>query len=130
MAVIIRPVLAWPRAAAIYSKGTVLPGGTYFIREGSTLKVVGELTWDITNAFDQACRALVSEADSSPVIDLGDIETLGSTHLGILAANALEATAEGKELVVRASAALERVMKVSEIDRLATIEFVDEPFGD
>ena len=105
-----------------------LAGGTYFLRDGDKLKVLGELTWDVTNAFDQACRNLVSEAEDQPTIDLTDIERLGSTHLGILVATAAEATASGKELILLVGSALGRIVEVAELDRMATVQCVDDPW--
>ena len=100
-----------------------MASGTYFLRQGSALKVVGELTWDVTSAFDQACRTLLREVASSPAVDLTGLDMMGSTHIGILVAHATEARASGKELIIKASGSLRKVIVLSGLDKLAKIEY-------
>ncbi len=100
-------------------------GGTYFLRAGNALRVMGELTWDVTSAFDQACRSLVAEVEDTPVLDLTGVDALGSTQIGIIAATASEASGRGGWLTIVASDSLKRILSIAELDRLATIEYAE-----
>ena len=90
--------------------------------QGSVLVITGELSDVLDMQFDLYVSSLLEQPDRDVIIDLTGVSYMASQYLGALAAIAMEASKAGKELTVRASDKVAKVIQLAGFDRILSLE--------
>lgn len=91
---------------------------------GGTLRVAGQIGYDLNPVFRARCRQLL-EADGKKLsLDLSKVFYLSSAHLGVIQEILTEAKEIGKTVSIRASDKAARTLRLAGFEPLAPIEVV------
>jgi len=90
--------------------------------EGNTLFVEGDIDLYQAATFRQRAGAHIRDAGDEPRLDLTAVAFLDSAGLAALLALSREAQAQGKTLRLAVKGGPRRVLKITGIDRMLTIE--------
>jgi len=97
-----------------------------FHREGDKLRIWGNLNWPLDIKFDIETSALLAEAEAKGLkdvmIDVRDVESMGSQYLGALAAVAGDMKKRGGGLTVRARGKVAKLITEVGLHRVLTLE--------
>lgn len=88
------------------------------------LRVTKDLRQDFDLSFDQACSELLKSKATDLVIDLSKVTYINSTYIGMIAATFFQAQSAGKNLTVRAPAAVLKILSAAGFDGFIKLEAV------
>lgn len=93
---------------------------------GGTLRVAGEIGYDLNPVFRARCRQLLEADEKELSLDLSKVFYLSSAHLGVLEEILTEAKKIGKTVSIRASDKAARTLRLAGFEPLAPIEVVQD----
>jgi anti-anti-sigma factor len=93
--------------------------------QGSRLTARGELGPEMEQVFEDAIHKLTQRDSGVYVVDMGGVAYISSGYVRLLALAMVDARKSGRSIVVRASDRVIRLLKMGGIDRLGTIELID-----
>ena len=82
----------------------------------NVLLVTKDLRQDFDLAFDQACNELLEFNGEDLTIDLGSVDYINSTYIGMIAATYFQAQANGKSLRVLAKGQVLKLLRSAGFD--------------
>ncbi len=95
-------------------------------RKGTTLRIWGSLMWPLDMQFDIESNAMLEEAKKrgvkDVVIEVTDVDAMGSQYLGALAAVAAEMKRREGGLTVKAKGRVAELVRQVGLERLVTLD--------
>ena len=101
-------------------------GGAEFVRDGGRLKIRGELRPEDETRYSEALSALVNSGQFSLELDLTEIDYVKSSYIGATSLAVLLAKQSRKEMKVIAGGKVARVLKMTGLDKMTTVEVVGD----
>ena len=122
------PAPGAPAAAA----EPVLPGraATRIFQEVGTITVIGDFNAKATEAFNAAWQKALSEHGAQMIIDLTRVQRISSMAIGLLVSAQMDAMQVSRTLTVRVPATLERIFRVSRVDKVLRFIYVNDDDAD
>lgn len=101
-----------------------LPASTRILQEGSTLTVVGEFNVKTTDAFNTSWEKVLESKGPHITIDLTHVQRISSMAIGLLVSAQMDAMQVQRSLTVRVPVSLERIFRVSRVDKVLRFVYV------
>lgn len=102
------------------------PAEVNFELSGGTLRVDGDLSADEEGRFLEALDRLFQTGAESMVVDLSGVQYLGSSYVRHVAMLIVKGTQKGRTVTVRAHERAARILKLGALDKIGTIEVVED----
>lgn len=92
---------------------------------GGQLRVVGAIGYDLNTGFRDKCDQLLATGEKQLTLDLSQVLYLSSSHIGVIARLATDAMGQERNVKVRVTGKVARVLRFAGIDRLVDLEDID-----